>query len=115
LWRKNLALLVYLARSPRRSRSREHLIGLLWGDRPEAQARRSLSQALYVLRQHLGDGAIEARGGSVHLAAEALRFDCDAFDARAAAGDWAGAAALVAGVPRGFGARCVGIRGPGSR
>jgi len=33
LWRKNLALLVYLARSPRRTRTREHLMGLLWGDR----------------------------------------------------------------------------------
>ncbi|OLE66816.1 MAG: hypothetical protein AUI36_07160, partial [Cyanobacteria bacterium 13_1_40CM_2_61_4] len=33
LWRKHLALLVYLARSPRRSRTREHLVGLLWSDR----------------------------------------------------------------------------------
>ena len=31
LWRKHLALLVYLARSPRQTRSREHLIGMLWG------------------------------------------------------------------------------------
>jgi DNA-binding SARP family transcriptional activator len=97
LWRKNLALLVYLARSPRRSRSREHLMGLLWGDRPEAAARRSLSQALYVLRQHLGEAAIEARGGVVHLDAGALRFDCDQFGAYAAEGDWGAAAALVAG------------------
>jgi len=29
LWRKNLALLVYLARSPKRTRSRDHLVGLL--------------------------------------------------------------------------------------
>ena len=31
LWRKNLAMLIYLARSPRRTRSRDHLVGLLWG------------------------------------------------------------------------------------
>src|ERR687893_3093485 len=43
LWRKHLALLVYLARSPRRGRSREHLMGLLWGDRTDVAARHSLS------------------------------------------------------------------------
>ena len=30
---KNRALLVYLARSPRRARGREHLTGLLWADK----------------------------------------------------------------------------------
>src|SRR5439155_1142875 len=50
LWRKHLALLVYLARSPRKSRTREHLLGLLWSDRTEALARHSLSEALRVLR-----------------------------------------------------------------
>ena len=37
LWRKHLALLIYLARSARRTRSREHLIGLLWADRTDAR------------------------------------------------------------------------------
>ena len=49
LWRKHLALLLYLARSPRRSRSREHLIGLLWADKPETAARHSLREAVRVL------------------------------------------------------------------
>jgi len=40
-WAKNLALLVYLARSPEGTRTREHLIGLLWGDKPESKARQS--------------------------------------------------------------------------
>src|SRR5256885_9171780 len=35
LWKKNLALLMYLARSPKGVRTREHLTGLLWGDKPE--------------------------------------------------------------------------------
>src|ERR1700704_4818830 len=38
LWRKHLALLVYLARSPR-GRTREHLVGLLWPEKPERDAR----------------------------------------------------------------------------
>ena len=97
LWRKNLALLIYLARSPRRSRSRDHLIGLFWGDRPDSAARHSLSEALRVLRRHLGDGAISTNGGSVRLAQSAVRLDCDEFDARIAAGEWAAAAALVVG------------------
>ena len=97
LWRKNLALLIYLARSPRRSRSREHLIGLLWGARPESAARHSLSEALRVLRRHLAEGAIDTSGGAVRLAPSAVRLDCDEFDARVASGDWAGAAALVTG------------------
>ena len=54
LWRKHLALLVYLARSPRQTRSREHLIGLLWADRTELAARHSLSEALRVIRRHAG-------------------------------------------------------------
>jgi len=33
LWRKHLALLIYLALSPGMTRSREHLLGLLWPDR----------------------------------------------------------------------------------
>ena len=45
-WAKNLALLVYLARSPEGTRTREHLIGLLWGDKPESKARQSLNTAL---------------------------------------------------------------------
>src|SRR2546429_8634883 len=57
LWRKHLALLVYLARSPRKSRTREHLLGLLWSDRTEALARHSLSEALRVLRRGLGGTA----------------------------------------------------------
>src|SRR2546430_1113862 len=55
LWRKHVALLVYLARSPRKSRTREHLIGLLWSDRDQRQARHSLSEALRVLRRALAD------------------------------------------------------------
>lgn len=96
-WRKNLALLVYLARSPQRARTRAHLIGILWGDKPEKDARHSLSEALRVLRRHLGEEALATGRGTVRLAPDAVRTDCDDFEAHAAAGEWREAAALVAG------------------
>ncbi len=49
LWRKNLALLIYLARSPDRRRTREHLVGVFWGDKPDSSARHSLNEALRVI------------------------------------------------------------------
>src|SRR6266540_2516861 len=97
LWRKHVALLVYLARSPRKSRTREHLVGLLWSDREEKQARHSLSEALHVLRRVLGDGGVQADVDQVRLAADAVALDCDRFAELCARGEWAAAAALVAG------------------
>ena len=35
LWRKHLALVVVLARAPRRTRSREQLTGLLWAEKAD--------------------------------------------------------------------------------
>jgi DNA-binding SARP family transcriptional activator len=97
LWRKHLALLVYLARSPRLSRSRDHLIGLLWGDRPEAAARHSLSEALRVIRRHAGQEALEVSVSQVGLTPGAVALDVDQLEAFAAAEDWAAAGALVGG------------------
>jgi len=56
--RKAKALLAYLARSPRMSRSRGEIMALLWSDRGEAQARASLRQALVRLRKDLGEAAV---------------------------------------------------------
>src|SRR5260370_25420558 len=53
-WNKHLALLIYLARSPKRVRTREHLIGLLWSEKPEGPARGSLNEAVRILRQSVG-------------------------------------------------------------
>ena len=97
LWRKHLALLIYLARSPRRGRSREHLIGLLWGDRSEAAARHSLSEALRVIRHHAGEGSVEVKVGQVRLQPAAVRLDVDRLEELASAGDWEAAAELVSG------------------
>ena len=97
LWRKHVALLVYLARSPRKSRTREHLTGLLWSDRDERQARHSLSEALRVLRRALGDERLVADVDQVRLAADAVTLDCDRFAELCGRSDWATAAALIDG------------------
>ena len=49
------ALLAYLAVEAVRPLRREQLSGLLWPDRPESDARHSLRQALYQLREAIGD------------------------------------------------------------
>jgi DNA-binding SARP family transcriptional activator len=97
LWRKHLALLVYLARSPHHTRSREHLIGLLWGDRPEAAARHSLREAVHVLRRCAGDDGVDTTGERVRVGDGAVDLDVDRLEAQAVKGDWAGAAALSVG------------------
>jgi DNA-binding SARP family transcriptional activator len=49
------ALLAYLVVEREQAHRREHLVGLLWPDLPEGEARHCLSQALYALRQALGE------------------------------------------------------------
>src|SRR5438094_2277363 len=106
LWRKNLALLVYLARSPKRARTREHLIGLLWADKPEEDARHSLNEAVRTLRRYLGEGGLESDGNQVRLGAGAVELDTDRLDALVAGQDYEAAAALVSGeFLEGFGVR----------
>jgi DNA-binding SARP family transcriptional activator len=97
LWRKHLALLVYLARSPRRTRSRDHLTGLLWGDRPETAARHSLREAVHVLRRCCGETGVDATAEHVRLADDAVVLDVELLEEHAAAARWEEAAALVSG------------------
>lgn len=97
LWRKHLALLVYLARSPKRARTREHLIGLLWPDKSESAARHSLNEALRVLRRIAGDEGLDTAAGQVRLAPGAARLDVDQLAGWIDAGSWSEAVAIVAG------------------
>jgi len=97
LWRKNLGLLLYLARSPRGIRSREHLVGLLWANKPETAARHSLSEAIRTLRNTIGDAGLETTAGQVRLGAGTVCLDVDELNQLARASDWAGAAALAGG------------------
>ncbi len=97
LWRKNLALLLYLARSPGRRRSREHLVGLLWGDKPDATARHSLNEALRVIRKCGDDGLIESVGDQVVLDGSGVDLDVDRLDSLVRAEKWPEAISLVRG------------------
>ncbi len=96
LWRKNLALLVYLARSPKRARARAHLLGLLWADKPEHDARRSLNVALSTVRLCAG-GGVETKGDQVRLRPGAVQLDTEEFERLTTVKDWRGACTLVAG------------------
>jgi len=97
LWRKNLALLIYLARSPKRTRSRDHLIGLLWGDKPEAAARHSLNEAMRVLRKCTGAEGLESEGNQIRLAGDVVQLDTEALESRIDDSDWSGAAEFAVG------------------
>ncbi len=97
LWRKNLALLLYLSRSKGGRRSREHLVGILWGDRPDSTARHSLNEALRVLRRACAAGALESVGDQVVLDVDCVRLDLEEFERLIDAARWEEAAAMVRG------------------
>src|SRR6266850_985511 len=75
LWRKHLALLIYLALSPNRARTRDHLRGLLWPEKDEGYARRSLNEAVRRLRRRLGADRLRSQGDSLELSDEGLTVD----------------------------------------
>jgi DNA-binding SARP family transcriptional activator len=64
---KPLALLVYLAAAPGRRSSREHLVDLLWSDRPADEARHVLRQVTWQLRRRLGDRILATVGEELVL------------------------------------------------
>ncbi len=97
MWRKHLALLIYLARSPKRARTRDHLTALLWGDKSEASARHSLREALRVVRRTIGEEGLTAAHDQVRLAQDAVRLDTDTFERAEREMDWEAAGRLVAG------------------
>lgn len=79
---KRLALLLYLALAePSGPKSRDSLMALLWPDADAESARHSLRNAIYALRQALGEAAFVSRGeGYVGLELGAVR--CDALEVR---------------------------------
>jgi DNA-binding SARP family transcriptional activator len=96
LWKKPLGMLLYLLRSPRRTRSREHLVGLLWPDVAESSAKHSLNETLSKLRRHAGEEAVESSGDLVTLGGQ-FHCDVDDFEQAMSQGDWAAASALCTG------------------
>ena len=85
LWRKHLGLLIYLALSPRRSRARDHLLGVFWGDKPDDKARHSLNEAILRLRRALGESRLRSEKDTVILSDEGLDVDALRFAATAEA------------------------------
>jgi DNA-binding SARP family transcriptional activator len=81
LRRKHLALLIYLALSPNHRRTRAHLVGVLWPETGEAQARHSLNEAIRRLRAPLGAGRLASDGDSIVLHGDGLEVDALRFDA----------------------------------
>jgi DNA-binding SARP family transcriptional activator len=74
--RKDMALLAYLALQ-RRPAQREKLAGLLWPDRSEAQARKSLRQSLVVLRRLFGERQVILTRGAGDISLDASQLDID--------------------------------------
>ena len=82
-WRKHLGLLIYLALSPDRTRTRDHLLGLLWPEKLEPQARHSLNEAVRRLRAGLGGDRLLTRGEAITLNDTGLEVDVLRFAALA--------------------------------
>jgi DNA-binding SARP family transcriptional activator/tetratricopeptide (TPR) repeat protein len=83
--RKELALLAYITRRAPRPVSRDELVALLWGDRPEANARHSLRQALLYLKDAAA-GLLIIEPEQVWLATGTVTLDVAAFEADLAEG-----------------------------
>ncbi|MCH8254804.1 MAG: winged helix-turn-helix domain-containing protein, partial [Gemmatimonadetes bacterium] len=97
LHKKNLALLLYLARSPAQSCGREQLMALLWPDRDEKTARHSLREAIRVIKRHAGEAVITTESDRVRLVERAVQLDTDELEDLRAQGSWQAAARLVRG------------------
>jgi len=97
LWKKNIALLLYLARSPKRRCTREQLIGLLWPDKDDAAARQSMREAIRVVRQYVGEDRLKTTGDVVQLLDGAVELDTDQFEKLAQQRDWAHTTPLING------------------
>ena len=76
--RKTQALLAFLSLAPGRAHPRDKLASLLWGDMPEAQARRSLRQSLFALRKAVTTAdppVLVIDGDTVSLKSDAVDVD----------------------------------------
>ena len=96
---KLLGLLTYLAASSAgRFHRRDTLVGLMWPESTDERARNALRQAIYHLRNELGEGVLVGRGDE-ELGLDPARFwsDVAAFEAALGAGNREGALELYRG------------------
>ena len=92
---RRFGLLALVAAAGAKGISREQVVGVLWPESPEDQARHSLSQCLYTLRREAGGEWIVA-GTGLRLA-PGVSSDVGEFSAALAAGELARAAELYSG------------------
>lgn len=95
--RRRIAILAILAINPRQGLSRERIISLLWRDSAPEQARKLLSEALYVIRRELGDDVLISEGDDLRLNGSMLFSDVRAFREALAAGHASLGVSLYAG------------------
>jgi DNA-binding SARP family transcriptional activator len=95
--RRQLALLALLARTAHTPMTRERAVGVLWPDCPEGRARARLSDALYVIRQELGEDAVMVVGEGLRLNPDRVWSDVGAFEEAVGAGRWEEAVELYEG------------------
>ena len=97
LWKKNLALLLYLARAPKRRCTREQLIGLLWAEKDDAAARQSVREAIRTLRHYVGENHLRTTGDVIELTDGAVQLDTDQLEQLVKQRDWADTTPLIHG------------------
>jgi DNA-binding SARP family transcriptional activator/TolB-like protein/Tfp pilus assembly protein PilF len=95
--KRRLALLALLAAAPLRAVSRDKLLGFLWPDKDEDQARHLLSVAAYEIRKELGEDVLQSRGDDLVLDATLLGSDLDDLRLALEQGDLDRATALYSG------------------
>jgi DNA-binding SARP family transcriptional activator len=79
---KRIALLVYLMLAePPGPKSRDRVMALLWPEADDESARHSLRNALYGLRQTLGEAALISRG-DLYVGLDSTVVRCDALEVR---------------------------------
>src|SRR5262245_15926596 len=97
LWKKNIGLLLYLARAPKHRCTREQLIGLFWPDKNDTAARQSVREAVRVLRHYVGEDRLTTSGDVIQLLEGAVELDTDQFEKLVKQRDWARATPLING------------------
>lgn len=81
--RRRLAILILLSRAPRRTLTRERILGYLWPETAPDAARRLLTESIYVLRRELGEDVLNSIGDDLTLSSQVVS-DVDEFLSSAA-------------------------------
>jgi adenylate cyclase len=95
--RRRIALLAMLALARSEPLSRDKIIALLWPEKDTEQARRLLSESLYVIRKSLGEDAVIAAGDDLRLNPEVVTSDLEAFHRALEKNNWEEAASVYGG------------------